>query len=306
MKKMLLIINPKSGKLLVQAALFGITEVFCMAEYLVTTRFTLAPGDAEKMAREGAVEGQYDLIVCCGGDGTLNGVLSGVAKSGKKVPIGFIPAGSTNDFANSMKMPTEPILAAESIVKTEEPVRLDIGRFNGERYFSYIASFGAFTATSYNVPQDMKNALGHFAYVLGGIKDLTTIKPYHIEAFSDDRDFEGDYIFGAVCNSYSVGGVIKLSGNGVNLNDGLFEVLFVKQPKNPVQLNKILWGLINTDFSDEEVFEFFRASKIAFKMPEDVNWTLDGEFEKGTDTVVIENMNSAIEIMYTADGTKGV
>ena len=304
MKKLLLIINPKSGKLLVQAALFSIIEVFCRADFLVTTRFTFAPGDAEKIAFEAGQKGEYDLIVCSGGDGTLNGVLSGIVKSGKKKPVGFIPAGSTNDFANSMKMPTEPILAAESIVNTESPVCLDIGKFNGERYFSYIASFGAFTATSYTVPQDMKNALGHFAYVLGGIKDVTAIKPYHIEAFSDDRNFEGDYIFGAVCNSFSVGGVIKFTASDINLNDGLFEVLFVKQPKNASQLNKMLWGFINTDFSDSEVFEFFKTSKIALKMPEGVNWTLDGEFEKGETSIVIENIKSAIEIMYTAEGKK--
>lgn len=303
---MLLIINPKSGKLLVQAALFNITEVFCRAEYLVTTRFTFEYGDAEKMAFEAAQNGEYDLVVCCGGDGTLNGVLSGIVKSGKKMPVGFIPAGSTNDFANSMKMPTEPILAAENIVTTQKPVCLDIGKFNGERYFSYIASFGAFTATSYNVPQDMKNALGHFAYVLGGIKDVTAIKPYRIEAFADERSFAGDYVFGAVCNSFSVGGVITLNAHDVNLNDGLFEVLFVKQPKNATQLNKMLWGFINTDFSDNEVFEFFKTSKIAFKMPENVNWTLDGEFQKGTNSVLIENVMSAIEIMHTAGEEKGM
>ena len=245
-------------------------------------------------------------MVCCGGDGTLNEVINGILLSGKTLPVGYLPAGSTNDFANSMKMPTDLIRGAAGICKTEEPVELDVGRFNGKRFFTYIASFGAFTSTSYTVPQSIKNSLGHFAYVLAGIKDVTSIKPYSVSGFTKDRTFEGDYIFGAVSNSFSVGGVIKLDRTVVNLSDGQFEVLFVKQPKNPAQLNKILWGLINTDFSDGEVFEFFKTDKITLKMPSDANWTLDGEFEGGQSTVEIENIPSAIHLWYQPENQKGL
>lgn len=301
MKKLLLIVNPISGKLIVQPALLNIIEEFCRGDFLVTTRITACSGDATEWAHQAAQNGEYDLVVCCGGDGTLNEVLSGIVKSGRNVPVGYIPTGSTNDFASSMKIPTEPILAAQSIVQAQTPVCLDIGKFNSDRYFSYIASFGAFTATSYSVPQNVKNSLGHFAYVLAGIKDATSIKPYPVKAVCPQHTCEGDYIFGAVSNSLSVGGVIKLDSKTVNLCDGVFEVLFVKQPQNPIQLNKILWGLINTDFSDSEVFDFFKTEKITLNMPKEADWSLDGEFAKGCDTVKIENIHSAIRLLYNPE-----
>ncbi len=298
MKKLLLIVNPRSGRLAARPALFDIINIFCHANFLVTTRITTDRGDATLMARQAAETMEYDLVVCCGGDGTLNEVISGILSSGKKLPVGYIPTGTTNDFAGSMKIPTDPILAASCIAHAEKPLEIDIGRWCQSRYFTYIASFGAFTSTSYSVPQSIKNSLGHFAYVLAGIKDVTAIKPYPVKGISKEKNLEDDYIFGAVSNSFSVGGIIKLDTSTVNLCDGMFEALFVKQPKNAAQINKILWGLINTDFSDEEVFDFFKTDRIKLSMPPETNWTLDGEFAQGCDSVEIENISSAIQLWY--------
>ena len=298
MKKILLILNPTSGKLTSRTALFDITQIFCEAGWLVTTRITLAAGQAAEISFEAEKSGEYDLIVCCGGDGTLNEVINGVIRSGGSTPIGYIPAGSTNDFASSMKIPTDLLLAAKNITECNHTVEIDAGNFNNDRIFTYIASFGAFTSTSYSVPQNIKNTMGHFAYVLAGIKDVTAIKPYPVTVQANGETYSGEYIFGAVCNSFSVGGIIKLDTETVSLNDGKFEVLLVKQPKNAVQLQKILWGLINNNFTDKEVFDLFKASKIELSLPDSVDWSLDGEHEKGAEKVVIENLPSAVKLWY--------
>ena len=298
MKKLLLILNPRAGKMESKSALFDIISIFCKYGWLVTTHITAASGEATQVSGEAAKSGEYNIIVCCGGDGTLNEVINGVVMSGTQIPIGYIPAGSTNDFASSTKIPTDLLKAATAIARCEKVTGLDAGLFNGEHFFSYIASFGAFTATSYSVPQSMKNTLGHFAYVVAGIKDFLAIKPYKVGVRTNDETFEGEYIFGAVSNSFSVGGIIKLKNQTVSLNDGVFEVLFIKQPKNPIHIQKILWGLLNTDFSDTEVFKFIKTSKILLHMPENVAWTLDGEFAKGSENVVIETLPSAIKLWY--------
>ncbi len=294
MKKALIIMNPKAGKMLAKNAMFDILNAFSEEDYLTSVYLTKAAGEATKAAKSGA--GKYDLIVCCGGDGTLNEVVSGIVMSQKQVSLGYIPAGSTNDFASSMKIPTDVVRAAKKIAKSKEDVLIDAGSFCEERIFTYIASFGAFTSAAYSVPQNIKNSLGHFAYVLEGIKDLASIKPYLIEATTQGEVYKNEYIFGAVSNSFSVGGIVKLSEDIVSLNDGKFEVLFVKQPQSPAQMNKILWGLINTDFSDTEVFDFFKTDSLTLKMPQGVHWTLDGEYEKGRDLIQIKVLPTAIKL----------
>ena len=297
MKKMLLVINPRSGKMAVKGHLLELLQIFRENDWLTTVLITKAKGEASEITYNAEKSGEYDAIVCCGGDGTLSEVINGVVRSGGETPVGYIPAGSTNDFAISTKIPTDLYEAARYIGKGEKTVSLDAGKFNKDRVFNYIASFGAFTATSYNVPQNIKNSLGHFAYLLAGIKDIASVKPYKVSVTTEEKTCEGDYIFGAVCNSFSVGGIIKLTNKDISLNDGKFEVLLVKMPKNPVEVNKILWGFINMDFSDEDVFEFFKAEKVEFTMPEGVDWSLDGEFEKGSEDVLIENINSAFKLI---------
>ena len=298
MKKLLLIVNPKAGKLAAKAVFYEIIQAFALNGFLVTTYITRAAGDASSMAKSATESGEYDLLVCLGGDGTLNETVNGILQSGKSIPLGYIPTGSTNDIANSLEIAADPIAAAKNIAGTENKVILDAGRFNRERFFAYTASFGAFTSTAYSVPQEMKNTFGHFAYLLAGIKDIASIKPYRVTVESGNETFTGDYIFGTVANSFSLAGLIKFDRKKVDLNDGLFEVLLVKQPENMGQLNKIVAGAFGSDFSDKEVFTFFKTDKISFEMPEDANWTLDGEFAEGRQHILIENVKSAIELRH--------
>ena len=215
MKKMLFIMNPFAGVKRANRHLADILLTFTQAGYEVITHMTLGRGDATAVAREKGKD--VDLVVCCGGDGTLNETITGLLSAGADTPIGYIPAGSTNDFASSLKIPTNILKAAQAIVEGE-PVSYDVGRF-GDRYFSYVASFGAFTRSSYATPQNVKNALGHTAYVLSGITELSQIRNEHVKMEIDGQTVEGDFLFGAICNSTSVGGILTLDPKQVDMGD---------------------------------------------------------------------------------------
>lgn len=292
--KAMVIINPRAGKMKSKSALFDIAESLCAAEYEVTVKITAKNGDAAEFAKKAATE-QYDLAVCCGGDGTFNETVSGIISSGKKLPIGYIPAGSTNDFARTLGIPTVPKKAAAAITGGS-PTLIDAGKFGSDRFFTYIASFGIFTSASYMAPQSTKNVLGHLAYVLEGIRDIGVVKPYNVKATTKNTVYQGEYIFGAVTNSTSVGGMVKLGENLVDLNDGMFEVVLVKTPKDVAELSRIIIGLANSDLSDG-MFEFFKAKEITFEMDEEISWSLDGEEATPGKKVKITNLKDAIEII---------
>lgn len=294
MKKMLLILNPCAGKVKLKNTLYSIVETFCKNEYTVTTQITLYSGHATELA-ESAAQNGYDLLVCCGGDGTLNEVISGIARSKNKIPLGYIPAGSTNDFAASMNLPIKEKTAAEIIVKGK-PVKIDIGRFNQNNYFSYVASFGMLTSVSYETPQNIKNILGRQAYIFAGIKDIADIKKYHVIAKTDKAVYDGDYIFGAVCNSFSIGGIVKLSDHVVNMSDGMFEVLLVKYPNNLADFNEILLSTITSNYSSR-MFDFFKTKEIDIKVENAPFWSLDGEKCEAKDGANIKILPSYIEII---------
>ena len=291
MKKVLVIINPTAGKKRSKSALFDIVSRFCEEGWSVSVQTTLRRGHAISIAEEAC--GVYDLIVCAGGDGTLNEMITGVMRGGGDIEVGYIPCGSTNDFARSMGIPVTVSRAVENIV-TNDPVSVDIGRFN-DRCFSYIASFGAFTSTSYSTPQSVKNTMGHFAYVLEGIKDLSNIRPCHMRVTIGEETFEDDFIFGSVSNSTSVAGVVKLKKDLVDMKDGLFEVILVKSPKNPVDLSKILLGITSSNFSDP-IFCFSKASEVIFDTVDEVPWSLDGEFAPSAERVTVTNIPGALKI----------
>jgi len=237
-------------------------------------------GHAEKLAAIAAAGG-YDRVICCGGDGTLNEVINGVMKSKKKIKIGYIPAGSTNDFASGIGISSDLTVAAVGAIEGKD-TELDVGSFNGERYFSYIASFGIFTASSYSAPQEAKNVLGHFAYVLEGIKDLASVQPVHVKCEADGEEFEGDYIFGAVANTFRIGGIVKLSRDTVKLNDGVFELVLVKCPKSINDFNKIASAVTASSF-ENEMFVFRKAEKITVTLSKDIVWSVDGEQQRTPD-----------------------
>lgn len=292
MKKVLVILNPHAGKMKSKNGLFTIVDSLCADGWQVTVQTTQHRGHASELAASAEAE-NYDLTVCCGGDGTLNEVIDGIMRSSSTIPIGYVPAGSTNDFASSMGIPLDIKKAINNIINNDT-VPLDVGQFNN-RFFSYIASFGAFTATSYSVPQNIKNTLGHFAYVLGGINDLGSLQKYRMTLKTDTFTEEEEYIFGAVSNSTSVGGVVKLDSDIVDMSDGLFEVVMIKFPKNVMDLNRIVNGIFASDYSSD-VFTFIKTSHIEFEMEKIVPWTLDGEFEAGSNNIVISNRHNAIRI----------
>jgi len=295
MKKLLLIVNSVAGKKTALTALFDIVDTFFKHDFEVTVATTQRRNHAKEMAQS-AYKNGYDIVVCCGGDGTMNEVVSGILTENDNapIPIGYIPCGSTNDFADTLGLSSDIHKAALNITKCNER-KLDIGKFNSDKYFSYIASFGAFTSASYSAPQDLKNTLGHFAYVLQGIKDLSSIKPTHCIVKAKGKTFEDDFIFASVSNTKSVAGIVKLKDNIVDLQDGLFEVILVRNPKDIIELNEILIGATNSDFSSK-MFEFFKTDIIDFSFTKSVPWSLDGEKAKGEKEIEIKNLHGVISI----------
>lgn len=293
MKKLLLIMNPAAGTKKANPHLPEILSVFGRAGYACLCFMTQKRGDGTSLAAQYAA--QVELIVCIGGDGTFNEVISGVVSAGAATPIGYIPAGSTNDFAASLGLSKNVVQAAQDIA-AGKPVSYDIGRFC-DRYFTYVASFGAFTKSSYTTSQSVKNALGHLAYVLEGIREITSLHRYHVAVTLDDslRE-EGDYIFGAVSNSTSVGGILTLDKNVVDLNDGLFELLLVKYPRNMSELAEVIKALTSQKYDSPSLI-FHPAKKLSVAADPGMDWTLDGEFAKGSAGVEIENLHSAVNIV---------
>lgn len=290
-KKMLFIFNPRSGKGQIRTKLLDIIDVFVKGGYEVIVHPTQGPRDGGKMAKEMA--DQVDLIVCSGGDGTLDEVVTGLMEIKAKVPIGYIPAGSTNDFANSLDISKDMVEAARDIVEGQM-ISLDVGAFNHDT-FVYIAAFGLFTDVSYETNQDMKNILGHAAYILEGTQRLFNIKSYNLNVKSDNGELSGEFIFGMISNSTSVGGFKRLTGPDVMLDDGVFEVMFIRRPKNILELNEIIASLVGT--TDSKMIEVFKTTELTIECEEEISWTLDGEFGGLHKNVRIKNLKHVVQIM---------
>lgn len=292
MKNLLFIVNLKAGKTKSTAPLFDAVARFSQAGYLVRLFITTAGGDAYQAAAE--CGNDYDLVVCAGGDGTLNEVISGLMTLENRPSIGYLPNGSTNDFATSLKLSSNPSMAAAAIA-SGRATHLDVGRFN-TRFFAYVASFGAFTKASYSAPQAAKNALGHLAYILEGITDLDTLRPYRAKIEADGEIFEGKFIFGAVCNSTSLGGLVKLDPEKVQMDDGKFELLLLKMPKNPIDLQNLITGLLKMKYDMPGVI-FRHVSHIRLTTEDNIPWSLDGEYAPSCPQVEIENLPQAITLI---------
>ena len=292
MKKMLFIMNPYAGTRRANRFLTDIISLFNRNGYEVTIYMTGGPGDACRLVCEHA--GEHDVVVCCGGDGTFNETINGIMKSGFSVPLGYIPAGSTNDFAASLKLPAKIMEAAQLIVDGT-PVSYDIGQF-GDRYFSYVASFGAFTKASYTTPQNVKNALGHTAYMLEGIRELSQIRKAHVQLVLDGETLEDDYLFGAVCNSTSVGGILTLDPSQVDMSDGMFEVLLVRAPRDLSEITECIVAVQKQQYNCR-MMTFRSAKEITVFADADMFWALDGEKANGNNPVTIVNLPHAIELI---------
>ena len=291
MKKMLFIYNPKAGKAQIRNKLADILDVFTKGGYEITVYPTQRSEDAMEKTEKRSKE--YDIVVCSGEDGTLDEVVTGMIRSGFRTPIGYIPAGSTNDFGGSLGLPKNMVRAAENIVNGND-FACDVGSFN-EDVFVYIAAFGLFTDVSYETGQDMKNVLGHMAYLLEGMKRLPAIRSYPMRINYEDTTIVDDFIFGMVTNSVSVGGFKRITGKNVKLDDGVFEVTLIKRPKNPMELNNIMVSLLNRDI-DTDAMYCFRTSKLEITSTDPLPWTLDGEYGGTHTKVVIENICQGIDI----------
>lgn len=291
-KRLLFVYNPHSGKAQIKSHLLDIVDIMVKAEYEVTVYPTQAPEDAIHKVKEEA--GEYDLVVCSGGDGTLDEVVSGIMGSEQKVPLGYIPAGSTNDFATSLGIPKDMVKAARTAVEGQ-PFACDIGGFN-EDFFVYVAAFGLFTEVSYKTSQEWKNVLGHAAYILEGAKRLHDITSYMIQVEYNNIRLQDEFIFGMISNSTSVGGFKGMTGKDVLLDDGVFEVTLIKKPRNPMELNEIIASLINL-VDDTDMVYSFKTNEVKFTAKERIPWTLDGEFGGDHAEITVKNICKAVEIM---------
>ena len=290
-QKLLFIFNPHAGKGQIKNHLVDIVDMMVKAGFDVTIYTTQAQADAtRKVVEEGA---GYDRIVCSGGDGTLDEVMTGLMQAKLHIPIGYIPAGSTNDFANSLGIPKEMLKAAERAVG-QNRFPCDIGDFNSDT-FVYVAAFGLFTEVSYKTSQQLKNIFGHVAYIMEGVKQLRDIPSFRMQVEYDGKVFQDEFIYGMVTNSVSVGGFKGMTGNDVKLDDGLFEVTLIRNPKNPIELNEILACLTNM-IDDSDLIYSFKTDAVHITAKEAVSWTLDGEFGGAHREVVIRNLKQRVEI----------
>ena len=293
MKKLLFVINPCAGMRKASKVLPEILAEFNRAEFDVRVYVTADQGDAIG-AVEKLSEGM-DLVVCCGGDGTFNETITGLMNAGRQIPVGYIPAGSTNDFATSLGLSADCVEAARQFVEGT-PNLYDAGRF-GDRYFSYVASFGAFTKASYSTPQSVKNLLGHVAYLLEGMQEISQIRKLHVKLTLDGEEvLEDDYLFGAICNSTSVGGIMTLDPNQVDLTDGKFEVLLIRAPRTLQEISECLLAVQKQQYNSA-MMTFRTASHITVEADPSMPWTLDGEKEEGHESEEIRNLHKAIRII---------
>ena len=291
-KKLLFVFNPRSGKARIKYHLMDIVDIMVKAGYEVMVYPTQFAGDARDKVELEA--GDYDLVVCSGVDVTLDEAVTGMMNRGDRLPLGYIPAGSTNDFAASLGIPKDMINAAETAVAGNR-FACDIGSFNGD-YFVYVAAFGMFTEVSYKTSQEWKNVLGHAAYILEGAKCLHDIPSYMMQVEYNHTVIQDEFIYGMITNSTSVGGFKGMTGKDVLLDDGVFEVTLIKKPKNPIELNEIIGALINL-VDDTEMIYSFKTSEVKFTSAKPISWTRDGEFGGEHTEVLIQNLKQAVEIM---------
>ena len=290
---MLFLYNPTAGKGRVTADLAAVLDVFTKAGYLTTVYPTQGKADATRIAAE--LGGQFDRVVCSGGDGTLSETVSGLMQLDHPPVLGYIPFGSTNDCATTLRLPRDPVKAAQTASETGVPRPWDIGRLNG-RPFVYVAAFGAFTEVSYDTPQDLKNTFGHLAYVMAGIASLPSITHYHLRIECDDQVLEDDFFYGMVCNTISVGGMKALPTDRVVLDDGRFELLLIPNPKTAVGLQNLIFALLNQDYTSGGVV-FRHVSHLHLETDTELPWSLDGEYAPSVPEVDIVNRQAALRML---------
>ena len=295
MKQLLFIVNPMAGKSAYKTNFGEALLALHNGGYTPTLRFTSAPGDAIRMAQEAA---GYDLVCCLGGDGTLSETMEGLVQlpEAQRPPIGYIPLGTANDVATTLGLPKNNIMAAVNRILQGNIRDFDVGTFGENGNFTYVAAFGAFTDVSYETPQQEKQALGHFAYVLEGMMRLPKITQYHAKIEYDRGVVEDDFVFGGIMNSTSVAGLIHLNSNQIKLDDGLFELALVRSPRNILDLRQIVTALINRNYNGPFI-KFLATSQAKFTFDQPVAWTRDGEEGGVYQEISFKNLNRAVQII---------
>ena len=295
MKKLLLLVNPKAGHSGIRTGLLGVLERFCAAGYEVEVYTTAGPREVTE--RIAASEGKYDTIAVCGGDGTLSEAVTGLLRLRQKPLLGYLPAGTVNVVAATLGLPMEPEKAAEVIVNGREST-LDVGLFNGRPY-TYVAAFGAFTEVSYATPQKEKQSLGRLAYLLEGARSFGGIRPIRAKITADGISEEGDFLFGAMCSTRSMGGfrAKDIKNLTVSLNDGRSEVVFVRDLRNLVEFGELVAEASRFDFTDPKHFLTFQTNRLEVEFREDVAWTVDGEDGGSCRRAELQTLPQAIRIM---------
>lgn len=292
MKRLLIIFNPTAGRGRVKNKLYDIIDAFVKHDFRVSVYPTQRKGDATSFIIRD--KNSYDMLICAGGDGTLNEVVSGLVSSGRNLPIGYIPAGSMNDVGHSFKISSNIMQAVDNIL-TGKPYSMDIGKFNNDRYFIYVAAFGAFTDIPYTTSQKNKNVIGNLSYYLEGIKKLSELKEKHLKILYDNKVLEGKFLVGLITNSLYIGGFKNVNYEKTSLNDGLLEALFIKMPRNIYDLQLIVTALLNYKIEPNYMY-YIQTSKLEI-ISESMEWTLDGEYGGAHTNVVIEDCNKAIQIV---------
>ena len=292
MQSTLLIINPVSGRRKIKPLLYKVVDLLCQHGCKTTIFITTGPLEATRIVKEYSHD--FDRVICCGGDGTLNEIFTGLMETKSRLPVGYIPSGTTNDFANTLTLP-KSIAKAALVALEGQIIDVDLGSFCTSKYFSYVASFGAFTNASYKTPQWLKNFLGRPSYFLYGVSSIIDIRPYEARIVADEREIEGEFIFGSVTNTTFLGGFKLFPVNFVGLDDGLFELLLVRAPKSPKDMQAIVDNMLKRSYNDKQVL-LMKAKKISFTFTGSVPWTVDGEFAGDVSSAVIENLNKAVQI----------
>lgn len=289
MKNALVIVNPCAGRMTIKTGLWKVLQPLSDADILPTVYFTRNRGDATRIVTEQGLS--FDMIICCGGDGTLNETMSGILSLEERRPIGYIPCGSTNDFAATLGLPLQPKEAAAAIAAGVTK-KLDAGKFNN-RFFSYVASFGAFASVSYDTPQPIKNSLGHFAYLLAGAKALGEIRSYELEYDCDGKSGSGKFVFGAASNTTSIGGVYELPKDEISLSDGQMELILLRNGRYSPET---LWNIAHRKLTDDESIVFLHGKHIRLRSPLPISFTLDGEYGGTVTEADIHCIESAVDI----------
>ena len=295
MKELLFVVNPKAGRTVIKSDLIDIIEVFSDAGYRVEVYPTKSQEQTEQFVYE--VAEFFDLVVCAGGDGTLDNTVGGIMKLERKlkrrIHMGYIPCGSTNDYARSLNISMNPVQAAKDIVEGDI-CHVDVGRLENT-FFIYVAAFGAFTEITYTTPQNLKNALGHAAYILEAGKSMLSIKSYRLKISFDGEEIEGDYIYGQITNSLSIGGFKNVGTKNMSFSDGLFETVLIRNPETPIEFQRIINSLLSDNLSDEMIV-FRKSSRVVIHSVEELPWTVDGEYGGSYKTTRVSNIRKAISL----------